>query len=311
MNKHFWTIAEDAILVESLQELNQNTMWKAYCGFKNGYLAQLETMMEAKLPNCGLKASPHIESRVKTLKAKYCALHELLSQSGFGWNDEHMMLMCEKNVYDEWVKKRKDASGLFNKPFPHYYALGEIYGKDRATGVNASNAADDKEELQQDDATDYENVESFIDLLNGNIGGQNMEFQSQGTEDFEISSSQPPSAQRRKSTDNNVVVSKRARTVRNKATNEMHKDFSNMASAIAAMAPKLDGLINVLSYEKEVADLQAKLKNELNNMEGLSRLQLFRATNMLAKDHDLLRVFFTMSVEEKKIYVMDLLEYGL
>ncbi|KAK1570953.1 hypothetical protein Q3G72_009570 [Acer saccharum] len=244
-------------------------------------------MMEAKLPNCGLKASPHIESRVKILKAKYCALHELLSQSGFGWNDEHMMLMCEKNVYDKWVKKRKDASGLFNKPFPHYYALGEIYGKD------------------------HENVESFIDLLNGNIGGQNMEFQSQGTEDFEISSSQPPSAQRRKSTDNNVAVSKRARTVRNKATNEMHKDFSNMAFAIAAMAPKLDGLINVLSYEKEVADLQAKLKDELNNMEGLSRLQLFRATNMLAKDHDLLRVFFTMFAEEKKIYVMDLLEHGL
>ena len=209
------------------------------------------------------------------------------------------------------MQKRKDASGLFNKPFPHYYALGEIYGKDRATGVNAGNAADDEEELQQDDAIDHENVESFIDLLNGNIGGQNMEFQSQGTEDFEISSSQPPSAQRRKSIDNNVAVSKRARTVRNKATNEMHKDFSNMAFAIATMAPKLDGLINVLSYEKEVADLQAKLKNELNNMEGLSRLQLFRATNMLAKDHDLLRVFFTMPAEEKKIYIMDLLEHGL
>ncbi|KAK0571179.1 hypothetical protein LWI29_012142 [Acer saccharum] len=131
------------------------------------------------------------------------------------------------------------------------------------------------------------------------------------TEDFEISSSQPPSAQRRKSIDNNVAVSKRARTVRNKATNEMHKDFSNMAFAIATMAPKLDGLINVLLYENKVADLQAKVKNELNNMEGLSRLQLFRATNMLAKDHDLLRVFFTMSAEEKKIYVIDLLEHGL
>ena len=200
---------------------------------------------------------------------------------------------------------------LHNKPFPHYYALGEIYGKDRATGVNAGNAADDEEELQQDDATDHENVESFIDVLNGNIGGQNMEFQSQGTEDFEISSSQPPSAQRRKSTNNNVAVSKRARIVRNKATNEMHKDFSNMASAIATMAPKLDGLINVLSHENEVVDLQAKLKSELNNMEGLSRLQLFRATNMLAKDHDLLRVFFTMSDEEKKIYVIDLLKHGL
>ncbi|KAI9156900.1 hypothetical protein LWI28_013798 [Acer negundo] len=207
--------------------------------------------------------------------------------------------------------KRKDVSGMFNKLFPHYYALGEIYGKDRATGVNAGNAADDEEELQQGDATDHENVESFIDLLNANIGGQNMEFQSQGIEDFEISSSQPPSAHHRKSTYNNVAVSKRARTVRNKATNEMHKDFSNMAFAIAAMTPKLDDLINVLSFEKEVADLQAKLKSELNNMEGLSRLQLFRATNMLAKDHDLLRVFFTMSVEEKKIYVMNLLEHEL
>ena len=39
MNKHFWTIAKDDILVESLQELNQKTMWKADCGFKNGYLA--------------------------------------------------------------------------------------------------------------------------------------------------------------------------------------------------------------------------------------------------------------------------------
>ncbi|KAK1578734.1 hypothetical protein Q3G72_032732 [Acer saccharum] len=77
------------------------------------------------------------------------------------------------------------------------------------------------------------------------------------------------------------------------------------------MALKLDGLINVLSYEKEVADLQAKLKSELNNVEGLSRLQLFRAIHMLAKDHDLLRVFFTMSIKEKKIYVMDLLKHGL
>ncbi|KAK0591484.1 hypothetical protein LWI29_002725 [Acer saccharum] len=178
-------------------------------------------------------------------------------------------------------------------------------------GHSSGNATHDEEELQQDDATNHENVESFIDLLNGNIGGQNMEFQSQGIEDFEISSFQPPSAQRCKSTDNNVVISKRACTIRNKATNEMHKEFSDMASANAAMVPKLNGLINVLSYENEVADLQAKLKSELNNMEGFSRLQLFRVTNMLAKDHDLLRVFFTMSVVEKTIYIMDLLKHRL
>ncbi|KAK4860531.1 hypothetical protein QYF36_025725 [Acer negundo] len=181
--------------------------------------------------------------------------------------------------------------------------------------MNAGNDVDDDEELQQDDAINHENVESFIDLLNGNIGGQIWHF---NLKDFSnmayVIAAMAPKLNgliNVLSYEKEVVVSKRARTVRNKVTNEMHKDFSNMAYVIAAMAPKLNGLINVLSYEKEVADLQAKLKSELNNMEGLSRLQLFRATNMLAKDHDLLTVFFTMSAEKKKIYVMDLLEHGL
>ena len=64
-NKHYWTMQQDDALVESLLELSQNAMWRADCGFKNGYLLQLEAMMEAKLPGCGIKSSPHIESRVK------------------------------------------------------------------------------------------------------------------------------------------------------------------------------------------------------------------------------------------------------
>ncbi|KAK1557288.1 hypothetical protein Q3G72_021735 [Acer saccharum] len=68
-------------------------------------------------------------------------------------------------------------------------------------------------------------------------------------------------------------------------------------------------LLGILQQESHWPSTNGLFK--LNNMEGLSRLQLFRATIMLAKDHDLLRVFFTMSAEEKKIYVMDLLEHGL
>lgn len=103
-NKHFWTMDEDAALLESLHELYQSTKWRGDSGFKNGYTIQLETMMERKLPDCGLKASPHIESRIKTLKSKYFALSEMLSHNGFGWNDKQMMLICDKHVYNEWVK---------------------------------------------------------------------------------------------------------------------------------------------------------------------------------------------------------------
>ena len=49
------------------------------------------------------------------------------------------------------LQKRPVASGLFNKPFPYYYTLSEIYGCDRATGTNAGNADDDKEEVRQED----------------------------------------------------------------------------------------------------------------------------------------------------------------
>ena len=60
--------------------------------------------MEANLPSCGIKASPHIESRVKWLKQTYCALKDMLSLSGFGWNNEQMMLYCDRSVFDEYVK---------------------------------------------------------------------------------------------------------------------------------------------------------------------------------------------------------------
>ncbi|KAB2607171.1 ATPase WRNIP1 [Pyrus ussuriensis x Pyrus communis] len=102
-------------------------------------------MMEAKLPGCGLKAFPHIESRIKMLKAKYFALTELLALSGFEWNEEKMML------------GKKDASGLYYKPFPHYHNLGEIYAKDCAVGANAGNVDDDEEEVRLEDANVNQN----------------------------------------------------------------------------------------------------------------------------------------------------------
>ncbi|XP_040367292.1 uncharacterized protein LOC112175603 [Rosa chinensis] len=137
-------------------------------------IEKLQDMIEAKLPNCGILANPHIESRIKTLKEKYVALSEALSQSGFGWNEEAMMLDCERSVFDEWAKNKKDAKGLYGKPFEHYYALGEIYGKDRAMGTNAGNAEDDEEEVREEDASmNQEGVraDDFFEQMNMTTDG--------------------------------------------------------------------------------------------------------------------------------------------
>ena len=64
-----WGSAENAKLVESLVELVTQENWRVDNEtFRSGYLQQLERLMEDKLPGCGLKATPHIDSQVKLLK---------------------------------------------------------------------------------------------------------------------------------------------------------------------------------------------------------------------------------------------------
>ena len=103
-NKRFWTSEEDEILLQCLLELAQNPKWKGESGFKSGYMNKLEEMISSKLPTCGLKAEPHIESRLKHWSDKYCAMAEMLSMSGFGWDDVKKVLQVERSVFDDWTK---------------------------------------------------------------------------------------------------------------------------------------------------------------------------------------------------------------
>lgn len=104
--KHRWTIDEDEVLVQSLLQLVVDG-WKTDLGtFKPGYTKLLEKYLHTKIPNCTLKARPHIESRVKRLKTHYYAIKDMLclSTSGFRWDDTRKMVVVEKEVYNQWCK---------------------------------------------------------------------------------------------------------------------------------------------------------------------------------------------------------------
>lgn len=103
-NKRAWKDIEDDVLVQCLQELSTDPQWKGENGFRNGYFNKLEKMIEEKLPGCGLKANPHIESRVKYFKQKYSAISEILSKTGIAWDDQKKIISCEKKWYDDWCK---------------------------------------------------------------------------------------------------------------------------------------------------------------------------------------------------------------
>lgn len=64
---------------------------------------------------------------------------------------------------------------LYYKPLeclPHYYLLGEIYGKDHDVGANSSNADDEEEGLSREDATMNHNEgedDDFVENVNMNV----------------------------------------------------------------------------------------------------------------------------------------------
>ncbi|OWM77811.1 hypothetical protein CDL15_Pgr004505 [Punica granatum] len=61
-------------------------------GFKSGYLPELEKMLFEKLSNSGIKARPHIKSRLKTLKREWAIVYDMmLNTSGFRWDSTRKM----------------------------------------------------------------------------------------------------------------------------------------------------------------------------------------------------------------------------
>ncbi|XP_057528810.1 uncharacterized protein LOC130807564 [Amaranthus tricolor] len=136
-NKRSWTKSEEECLINGLLEMSVDPSWKADGSFKGGFKNNLEEKLNEKFPGCGLKGIPHIESKIKWFKDKYNVLTEMFRTSGFSWDNEKNMIVCERQSYEEFCKQHRNAQGLWNVPFPFYDQLSVIFGADRATGVQS------------------------------------------------------------------------------------------------------------------------------------------------------------------------------
>ncbi|XP_065858547.1 uncharacterized protein [Euphorbia lathyris] len=122
-NKRVLTLQDDQASIESSQEVATDYRFKQDNTWENGYLVRVEELINQKLPMSGIRADPHIDSRWKTLKAKYNAIAEMLNKSGFGWDDMSKMIQCERSVYDEWCKNHKEARSLWKIIFLFFMKL--------------------------------------------------------------------------------------------------------------------------------------------------------------------------------------------
>ena len=99
-SKWKWTPVEYIKLVKALVEYRHEKEANLENKFKPGYLKILEWKISTKLPNAGLRAKPHIESRMRTLKREFQIIHEILTRpntSGFGWDNVRKYVIVEND----------------------------------------------------------------------------------------------------------------------------------------------------------------------------------------------------------------------
>lgn len=102
-SKCFWTDEESKVLIDSLQEMSCDPMWKSDGGFRNGYMGELRKRVLVKLPTFSKQVNPHIDSKLKWLKNKFHAITEMCNQSGCQWDDAEMKIKCERQWYLSWI----------------------------------------------------------------------------------------------------------------------------------------------------------------------------------------------------------------
>nr|KAJ0193002.1 hypothetical protein LSAT_V11C800402680 [Lactuca sativa] len=148
-------------LVEAMVDiLNSGSHFKSDNGFKHGFFGAVETRLAVSLPNSRIKAKPHIESRIKTLKSDWFVVHDMMSwnnTSGFGWDYENKMLEAPQSVWKAYAQVHKNAKKWRCKKFPHYWDFCLVFGKDRANGRDAQTTADVISEInnEQQELDDY------------------------------------------------------------------------------------------------------------------------------------------------------------
>lgn len=74
-------------------------------GHKSGYMIYIEKELVKRLPNAHIKADPHVQSRVKTMKKLLTHVLDVQQNgSGFGWDDERKMVIGDTILFMWWAK---------------------------------------------------------------------------------------------------------------------------------------------------------------------------------------------------------------
>ncbi|GMP94802.1 hypothetical protein CsSME_00044107 [Camellia sinensis var. sinensis] len=283
--RRVWTPKECDVLIRAMRDLFSEK-WKADNGqFRSGFYSELEKLIILAFPGTDLRASPHIESKIKFWRRQYNLLTDMLRLSGFGWDDsEKMILVDSDEVWQNYVKREPDAKGMRNVPFIYYEDWVILFGKDRATGVLAEGPADMVDALEKEDQTTEECYTPIVDLP-----------------DCSLSASGTPCNQGGSGT----TSKKRAREAEGIA-----KGLVDMAVEFGSFFKKtnttMEEIAHRIGYAQDLSQARKLVNGELAKLR-LNTNDRLRAATLIVKDAERVDLFFSLPEEEKMEWVCLLL----
>ncbi|KAK9698687.1 hypothetical protein RND81_08G123700 [Saponaria officinalis] len=297
-NKRFWSLEEDKALVATLSDLANDPHWKCDNGFRNGYMNRLEEVINKAIPGCGLKALPHIDSRLKMLGTKFRAIIQMLNTSGFKWDDEKHMISVERSVYDEYYKAHPNCKNLYGHVFPYLNALIVIYGKDYATGKPAEGFVGAIENMEKSAPEQVLLDSSDDDDVNGN-------------ETQTVESSRPSKKVKRE----NTSTRKRGKKEHN---GDNTSELASLHSFMNDMNVHLSTMANVISsanerekeeaeMEKKEIDMKKNVLTELLSLEGVTPSQALKVAQVLIEQPRKLLLLYECPDAMKSMIVTELI----
>lgn len=110
-----WSREEENALLNVLDDVVAHGQRCDSGQFKSGTLRMIERKLAKICPGSGLKATPHIESKLKKWKKQYVIVCDMLNKSGFEWNDVNKCVNVDSDeTWLSYVQVHKLIFLVFN-----------------------------------------------------------------------------------------------------------------------------------------------------------------------------------------------------
>ncbi|KAF5933460.1 hypothetical protein HYC85_029631 [Camellia sinensis] len=286
--RRFWNHREEVFLITTMKDvIASNPRWKLDNNqFRAGFYNECEKKILSDFPGTDLRASPHIDSKIKFWRKQYNALQDMLNMSGFGWNDEQKMVLVDSDdIWQNYVRRVPDAKGMRNRPFPFYEDWLILFGKDRATGELAEDPADAVAAMEKEDAnaTTEEGEQSPVEQFSMNMGDTDYSMSTAGNVPNRADSAK--------------TGKKRARPTEGIPT-ELSEMAKNLGSFIENTNTTMVEIAHRIGYSHDLSQQRRLVNAELLKL-PMSNTQRLMAASMIVKDEDKVDLFFSLDENDK------------